>query len=539
MTCIIMLTSVIINNMSEIKWINEMMKSVGIDTVRAPLIDDTIDTHSLNEWYQLKTSSHTDPYNQLNLHTITASENINDYPAFMASCLKGKKNKNKHDYNALHDFGYDASSPIIPELQAVFSIMKKIANKPWTMPIVSKINLKTIDDYLTISGSSFSQLAGQCSVFASSHDNSDNNANNAKFNKWVKDMNDGYMLSPEEYFIISELVEDTLGDDWNRKMDNDTRTNLLRMVSKCYNIYNLINFNNDTILNKIIHNNDYKNTIKTIIAKVDDNKKWSIISNIISKGESSGILALACILSDNDKNDLQALLANNIESAITFADNNELNMELVSESKQSFMHDIIISRFNLYRKCNDNINIYNAMKTHDDTVMSADAKLAFSVAASKLGMIQKDMTSTISKVVYGDSSSLGIIDKKRLDVLHRILDDLVIDNTDEARDCFTELCGIAIAGTSWYNYSHNSYNFITTLNGFEQGYENHLNTIDICRRLKTMRASIKDSFINMTASSDTSIICFNKWMQHAYIDYPAEFIIEAIKTENPEIFMDN
>lgn len=539
MTCIIMLTSVIINNMSEIKWINEMMKSVGIDTVRAPRIGDTIDTHSLNEWHQLKTSSHTDPYNQLNLHTITASENINDYPAFMASCLKGKKNKNKHDYNALHDFGYDASSPIIPELQAVFSIMKKIANKPWTIPIASKINLKTIDDYLTISGSSFSQLAGQCSVFGSSHDDSDNNANNAKFNKWVKDMNDGYMLSPEEYFIISELVEDTLGDDWNRKMDNDTRANLLHMVAKCYNIYNLINFNNDTILNKIIHNNDYKNALKNIIAKVDDNKKWSIISNIISGGESSGILALACILSDNDKNDLQALLANNIESAITFAANNELNMELVSESKQSFIHDIIISRFNLYRKCNDNINIYNAMKTHDDTVMSADAKLAFSVAASKLGMIQKDMTSTISKVVYGDSSSLGIIDKKRLDVLHRILDDLVIDNTDEARDCFTELCSIAIAGISWYDYSHNSYNFITVLNGFEQGYENHLNTIDICRRLKTMRASIKDSFINMTASSDTSIICFNKWMQHAYIDYPAEFIIEAIKTENPEIFMNN
>jgi len=538
-----MLTSVIINNMSEIKWINEMMKSVGIDTVRAPRIGDTIDTHSLNEWHQLKTSSNTDPYNQLNLHTITAGENINDYPAFMASCLKGKKNKNKHDYNALHDFGYDASSPIIPELQAVFSIMRKIANKPWTMPIASKINLKTIDDYLTISGSSFSQLAGQCSVFASSHDDSDNNANNAKFNKWVKDMNDGYMLSPEEYFIISDLVEDTLGDDWNRKMDNDTRTNLLRMVSKCYKIHNLINFNNDTILNKIIHNNDYKNALKTIIAKVDDNKKWSIISNIISKGESSGILALACILSDNDKNDLQALLADNIESAITFAANNELNMELVSESKQSFMHDIIISRFNLYRKCNDNINIYNAMKTHDDTVMSADAKLAFSIAASKLGMIHNgaiNTTSTISKVVYGDSSSLGIIiDKKRLDVLHRILDDLVIDNTDEARDYLTELCSIAIAGTSWYDYSHNSYNFITVLNGFEQGYENHLNTIDICRRLKTMRASIKDSFINMTASSDTSVICFNKWMQHAYIDYPAEFIIEAIKTENPEIFMDN
>lgn len=539
MTCIIMLTSVIINNMSEIKWINEMMKSVGIDTVRAPRIGDTIDTHSLNEWHQLKTSSNTDPYNQLNLHTITASENINDYPAFMASCLKGKKNKNKPDYNALHDFGYDASSPIIPELQAVFSIMRKIANKPWTMPIASKINLKTIDDYLTISGSSFSQLAGQCSVFGSNHDNSDDNANNAKFNKWVKDMNDGYMLSPEEYFIISELVEDTLGDDWNRKMDNDTRANLLRIVSKCYKIYNLINFNNDTSLNKIIHNNDYKNALKTIIAKVDDNKKWSIISNIISKGKSSGILALACILSDNDNNDLQALLANNIESAITFAANNELNMELVSESKQSFMRDIIISRFNLYRKCNDNINIYNAMKTHDDTVMSADVKLAFSVAASKLGMIQKDMTSTISKVVYGDSSSLVIIDKKRLDVLHRILDDLVIDNTDEARDCFTELCSIAITGTSWYDYSHNSYNFITALNGFEQGYENHLNTIDICRRLKTMRASIKDSFINMTASSYNSIICFNKWMQHAYIDYPAEFIIEAIKTENPEIFMNN
>lgn len=203
------------------------------------------------------------------------------------------------------------------------------------------------------------------------------------------------------------------------------------------------------------------------------------------------------------------------------------------------MHDIIINRFNLYKKCNDNINIYNAMKTHDDTIISADVKLAFSIAASKLGMIHKDMINTIGKVVYGDSSSLSVIDKKRLDVLHRVLDDLVIDNTDEARDYFAELCSIAFVGTSWYEYSNESYNFMAVLNGFEQGYENHLNTIDICRRLKTMRASIKDSFINMTASSDTSIICFNKWMQHAYIDYPAEFIIEAIKTENPEIFMNN
>lgn len=520
--------------MSDYKWVNEMMKSVGIDTIRAPRIGDTIDTHSLNEWYQLKTSSHTDPYNQLNLHTITANENINDYPAFMASCLKGKKNKDNHDYNELHDFGYDASSPVIPELQAAFSIMKKIASKPWTIPIASKVSPKAIDDYLTISGSSFSQLAGQCTIFGTSHDSTENNA---KFNKWAKDMNDGYMLSPEEYFIISGLVEDILGDDWNKKIDNDTRINLIRMVSSRYNLYRLVNnFSSNNIINEITHNDDYKNAMKTIIAKVDDDKKWSIISNIISKGESSGILALACILSDSDNDDLQTLLANNIESAITFA-NSELNMKLVS--KRSFMHDIIISRFNLYKKCNDNINIYNAMKTHDDTIISADVKLAFSIAASKLGMIHKDMINTISKVVYGDSSSLSVIDKKRLDVLHRVLDDLVIDNTDEARDYFTELCSIAFVGTSWYEYSNESYNFMAVLNGFEQGYENHLNTIDICRRLKTMRASIKDSFINMTASSDTSIICFNKWMQHAYIDYPAEFIIEAIKTENPEIFMNN
>lgn len=486
--------------MDNYSWVTQLLSSVDVKDVRKPEAGDTVDSHSLRDWNLLRAASksrgvqHVNLDRELDAHIIDGNEDMDAYPEFMAVGASD---------DILRDFGYDEESCIPPVLQAVFSMMTNLAAKPYVKPLINRLGLKTIDDYITASSSSFGGLVKDANAFGANPDD------NAVFDEWVHDMNAGHMLNPKAFVAVRDVMKGVFGDDWNSRMDADTRSALMdggRML-------------------KTIRGISLSDDVIAIIGSMGDEKQqWDVIRNAMNG--NSGFMALGRILSGELGEDLKALFANDIPHATEFT-----NM-MMSASLQYYYtiqaadwaHDIILEQYGMYEESGYDMDVYEIRCKHVSEMNYSNMKYEFLMAENKLGMHDGLEYDRLKRENY--TSAMGIYDSKSCSVMKEILDETVAAYADSADDGMRESFRRILSHFAYMAFDNAYADMLPrAVHAISTGRRNGVGYMDSCIRLDALYTACGRSF-------KTVVPILDEWLQPDYKDYPIEFIIEMSKTKN-------